>query len=160
MLYTCRYQAPFSGITLASDGVSLTGLWLDGQKRRPDALLASASGGEDIAVLRSAAAWLDRYFAGLKPDIGELALAPAGTAFQRAVWKLLCNIPYGEVMTYGEIAARLPGRTSPRAVGGAVGRNPISIIIPCHRVVGADGSLTGYAGGLEAKKKLLALEAR
>ena len=106
--------------------------------------------------------WLDRYFAAERPDTRELPLAPAGTEFRRAVWALLLDIPYGSVTTYGRLAEeyeRVSGhKTSPRAVGSAVGHNPISIIIPCHRVVGADGSLTGYAGGVENKRLLLELE--
>ena len=107
--------------------------------------------------------WLDRYFAGRKPDISELSLAPAGSEFRQEVWRILCEIPYGEVVTYGSIAKRMAekmGREtmSSQAVGGAVSHNPISIIIPCHRVAGADGSLTGYAGGIQTKVKLLELE--
>lgn len=114
-------------------------------------------------MLERAKRWLDRYFAGERPVPQELPLAPAGSTFRQEVWKILCDIPYGEIVTYGEIAAKLArqlGRKSmsAQAVGGAVGHNPISVIIPCHRVVGADGSLTGYAGGIEKKRKLLRLE--
>lgn len=117
----------------------------------------------DQPVLRIAKAWLDRYFAGEKPEISALPLCPAGSAFRQAVWQMLCEIPYGEVVTYGDIAQKMAARLgrktmSSQAVGGAVGHNPISIIIPCHRVVGANGSLTGYAGGVDQKRKLLALE--
>ena len=117
----------------------------------------------EVSVLHQVQDWLDRYFAGQKPVISELPLAPAGSAFRRIVWKLLCEIPYGEVTTYGELAekaASIMGRKSmsAQAVGGAVGHNPISIIIPCHRVVGTDGSLTGYAGGVDKKAWLLELE--
>jgi methylated-DNA-[protein]-cysteine S-methyltransferase len=101
--------------------------------------------------------WLGAYFAGRKPGIGDLPLAPNGSAFRWSVWKELLAIPYGEVATYGDIAERI-GCKSAQAVGGAVGHNPISIIIPCHRVVGRNGSLTGYAGGLDRKRKLLELE--
>ena len=114
-------------------------------------------------ILRKTKFWLDRYFAGEKPDMDELSLAPQGSEFCKMVWGILCEIPYGEVTTYGEIAKKVAERTgkksmSAQAVGGAVGHNPISIIIPCHRVIGADGSLTGYAGGIEKKVKLLELE--
>lgn len=117
----------------------------------------------DTGILPRTKEWLDRYFAGKRPAISELALAPAGSEFRRAVWKILCEIPYGEVTTYGEIARKIAKQLgmesmSAQAVGGAVGHNPISIIIPCHRVVGSDGSLTGYAGGLEKKLWLLTLE--
>lgn len=100
-----------------------------------------------------------------KPMLSELALAPQGSDFQQNVWKLLCEIPYGETTTYGELAKRVAAQMgretmSAQAVGGAVGWNPISIIIPCHRVVGADGSLTGYAGGLDKKLRLLEIEGR
>ena len=107
--------------------------------------------------------WLDCYFVGKRPDGIQVPLAPAGSPFRQSVWKALQEIPYGETATYGEIAKRLEkkagnGKTSDRAVGGAVGHNPIGILIPCHRVIGADGSLTGYAGGVERKAWLLAHE--
>ena len=107
--------------------------------------------------------WLDRYFAGERPAISDLALAPFGSAFRQKVWNILCGIPYGQIITYGDIAKQLASDLhkkgmSSQAVGGAVGHNPISIIIPCHRVVGANGSLTGYAGGIDTKVKLLELE--
>ena len=158
MYQTTTYASPVGELTLASDGTALTGLWLEGQK-----YFGGTSGEElapgrpDLPVFQAARAWLDRYFAGEKPSPAELPLAPAGTPFQRAVWEKLQAIPYGAVTTYGALARELDG-ASPRAVGSAVGRNPISIIIPCHRVVGADGSLTGYAGGLERKQRLLTHE--
>ena len=158
MYQTTTYASPVGELTLASDGTALTGLWLEGQK-----YFGGTSGEElapgrsDLPVFQAARAWLGRYFAGEKPSPAELTLAPAGTPFQRAVWEKLQAIPWGAVTTYGALAQELGG-SSPRAVGSAVGRNPISIIIPCHRVVGADGSLTGYAGGLDRKVWLLALE--
>ena len=160
-MFTARYGSPVGELLLASDGERLTGAWLAGQSH----YAAGLTGAEENAALPLFAAvrgWLDRYFAGERPAPAELPLAPAGTAFRRAVWALLLEIPYGSVTPYGRLAEeyeRVSGhRTSPRAVGGAVGRNPISIIIPCHRVVGADGSLTGYAGGVETKRRLLKLE--
>ena len=161
MYQTTTYASPVGELTLASDGTALTGLWLEGQK-----YFGGTSGEElvpgqpDLPVFQAARAWLDRYFSGEKPSPAELPLAPAGTPFQRAVWEKLQAIPYGAVTTYGALAGALAaqlGRASmsSQAVGGAVGRNPISIIIPCHRVVGADGSLTGYAGGVERKQRLL-----
>lgn len=155
MYQTTTYASPVGELTLASDGTALTGLWLEGQK-----YFGGTSGEElapgrsDLPVFQAARAWLDRYFAGEKPSPAELTLAPAGTPFQRAVWEKLQAIPYGAVTTYGALARELDG-ASPRAVGSAVGRNPISIVIPCHRVVGADGSLTGYAGGIDKKLWLL-----
>ena len=145
MAYTCHFESPLGPLTAASDGENLTGLWFDGQKYF--------------------AAGLDpEYFRGEVPDFVP-PLRLKGTAFQRAVWEILLTIPYGETMTYGEIARKLAkeqglARMSAQAVGGAVGHNPVSLIVPCHRVVGADGSLTGYAGGVERKKQLLMMEKR
>ena len=155
MDYTSAYDSPLGEILLASDGEALTGLWFEGQ-RRFAATLAPGHEERILPVFEETAAWLDAYFSGAQPDFTPL-LRPAGTAFQREVWALLRAIPYGQTVSYAELAARL-GRSSARAVGGAVGRNPISLLIPCHRVIGADGSLTGYAGGLERKNRLLALE--
>ena len=163
MYYISHYKSPVGLLTLAGEGEHLTGLWLEGQKYF-GATLPRQSLERDIdPVFIKAREWLDRYFAGERPGIGELSLAPSGGVFRQEVWRLLCEIPYGEVTTYGEIARRLAKRlgrssTSAQAIGGAVGHNPISIVIPCHRVVGAGGSLTGYAGGVEKKRWLLAHE--
>lgn len=158
MIYTAHYTSPLGGITLASDGMTLTGLYFDGERDFPD---LSAAHKKDLPVFGEAMHWLDLYFAGKEPDFSP-ALNPTGTAFQQAVWEILRTIPYGGTTTYGAIAKRLEKvrgkRMSAQAVGGAVGRNPISILIPCHRVIGADGSLTGYAGGLDKKEYLLGLE--
>ena len=158
MIYTVHYTSPLGGITLASDGMALTGLYFDGERDFPD---LSAAHKKDLPVFGEAMRWLDLYFAGKEPDFSP-ALNPTGTAFQQAVWEILRTIPYGGTTTYGAIAKRLEKvrgkRMSAQAVGGAVGRNPISILIPCHRVIGADGSLTGYAGGLDKKEYLLGLE--
>lgn len=158
---TCIYESPLGRITLASSDGALTGLWFAGQKYDLDSLGEHAEG--DCPALTSARAWLDRYFAGKNPSLKELPpLTPEGTAFQHLVWDELLTIPYGKTTTYGAIARRvekrLGHRSSARAVGAAVGRNHISIIIPCHRMVGSDGSLTGYAGGIERKRALLKLE--
>ena len=156
MEYRTTYPSPLGELTLASDGVSLTGLWIKGQKYfGGDAQRWEVQ--ENLPVFAAVSRWLDDYFAGEEPDPAELPLNPSGTAFRQAVWQDLLTIPYGETVTYGELAGRI-GCGSPRAVGSAVGRNPISIIIPCHRVLGADGSLTGYAGGIECKRWLLAHE--
>ena len=162
MTFTSSYASPLGPLLLASDGDALTGLWLDGQKYYAAGLAEDASEAPSLPLLRSASDWLDAYFAGDKPDAQALKLAPEGSEFQKLVWKLLRDIPYGETTTYGALAAKaeacLDRRTSARAVGAAVGRNPISIIIPCHRVLGAGGCLTGYAGGLDKKEWLLRFE--
>ena len=149
------YDSPLGRITLCSDGTYLTAVTFDGQKFEGKHIPADAVPGF-CPVLEQTRLWLKAYFAGKNPDF----LPPIrleGTAFQKAVWELLLQIPYGETVTYGQLAKRL-GCRSAQAVGGAVGRNPISILIPCHRVVGADGSLTGYAGGVEKKEWLLKIE--
>lgn len=161
MYYSTYYSSPVGRILLVGSDENLTGLWIDGQKY----FAASAPPHEitqknDLPLFDKTRNWLDEYFGGNRPDISKLTLAPRGSGFRQAVWQILCEIPYGEVVTYGYIAKRLAGQLrkktmSAQAVGGAVGHNPISIIIPCHRVVGSDGSLTGYAGGIDKKIKLL-----
>lgn len=163
MYYSARYDSPVGELTLVSTQEALVGLWICAQKYFLGRLKEPMEDGSDISVLRETARWLDRYFSGDKPVPQELPLKPEGTPFQKEVWQILCQIPWGGLMTYGEIAgcvARSRGlsRMSAQAVGGAVGHNPISIIIPCHRVVGSTGSLTGYAGGIEKKIALLTLE--
>ena len=165
MYDTAEYLSPVGRLTLAADESGLAGLWLEGQKYFGGSIAKKLGPARETPVLWQAKCWLDRYFAGEQPEIAELPLTPVGSPFQKAVWEILCAIPYGQVTTYGTIAAEVAaqmGRASmsAQAVGGAVGHNPISIIIPCHRVVGADGSLTGYAGGMEVKKKLLEFEKR
>lgn len=163
MIYTTHYPSPVGDILLAEREGALIGLWIEGQKYFLGSLREEVAVCDDRPVFSRVKNWLDRYFAGEKPAVSAIPLAPAGSEFRRQVWDILCEIPYGEVTTYGEIAkqiARKRGvwRMSAQAVGGAVGHNPISIIIPCHRVVGTNGSLTGYAGGLDKKIKLLTLE--
>lgn len=163
MLCQTIYGSPLGEITLASDGESLVGLWFTGQRYYGGTVQGEMLPKDDLPVFAAATDWLNRYFAGGRPGIYELPLAPIGGAFRQKVWKLLCEIPYGEVTTYGALAkkiAAMEGKSSmsAQAVGGAVSHNPISIIIPCHRVVGANGSLTGYAGGIERKTVLLTLE--
>ena len=161
MDYIHRCMTPLGAVTLASDGAALTGLWFDGQKHFGSTLEMNPADAE-LPVFAEAERWLDIYFSGTCPEFTpELRLK--GSCFAVSVWEALLAIPYGQTVTYGEIARRLAARTevvsvSPRAVGAAVGRNPVSLIVPCHRVIGADGSLTGYAGGLERKKRLLRLE--
>lgn len=161
MEYISEYKSPIGEILLASDGKAVTGLWFKEQKYY-GATLGEVSRKGEPYVLKEAAAWLDSYFAGKRPDM-TVPLAPRGTAFRQSVWEKLCKIPYGEVVTYKAIACQMAeemGRPtmSAQAVGGAVGHNPVSILIPCHRVVGSSGSLTGYAAGTDKKKWLLELE--
>ncbi|MCL2291046.1 MAG: methylated-DNA--[protein]-cysteine S-methyltransferase [Bacteroidetes bacterium] len=163
MYYSTIYQSPVGAITLACDNNNLIGLWNEGQKYHGDTLFEKMTENNDISIFDNTKKWLDRYFAGKKPVISELPLAPIGGEFRQEVWRILCEIPYGEIITYGDIAKKMAAKMnrksmSSQAVGGAVGHNPISIIIPCHRVVGSNGSLTGYAGGISIKVKLLELE--
>ena len=144
-----NYASPLGEIVLAADGDALIGLWFSGQAHFGAGLRDAEDG--DCAVLREAKAWLDDYFAGRAPETLP-KLRPRGTAFQQRVWAELLRIPRGETATYGELAAKIGSHAR------AVGRNPISIMIPCHRVLGADGSLTGYAGGTERKAALLKIE--
>ena len=156
-VYSTRYQSPIGEYILASDGKNLIGVWQEEQKYYMQGMPKDIIENDNMQIFDAAKHWLNRYFAKQKPAISELALAPQGSEFRQKVWNILCKIPYGETVTYGYIGSRI-GCTSGQAVGGAVGHNPISIIIPCHRVVGSNGSLTGYAGGLETKRKLLNLE--
>mgnify|MGYP004732661659 FL=1 len=160
-IFTQHYTSPLGGILLAADACGLTGLWFDGQKYF-GGQLSAAHTEREIPVLAQTKRWLDLYFAGKKPDFLP-PLHLAGSAFRQAVWALLLQIPYGQTTTYGALAKQLAAKLGrPRmfaqAVGGAVGHNAISILIPCHRVVGANGSLTGYAGGIDKKVQLLELE--
>ena len=152
---TYETDTPLGQVLLRSDGEALTGLWFVGQAHFGAGLSPAAVAGE-CPVFRETEAWLERYFGGAVPE-GRPALAPEGTDFQRAVWDMLLTIPYGEIAA--SLSRQLGRNVSARAVGGAVGRNPISLLIPCHRVLGAGGRLTGYAGGLELKTALLRLEA-
>ena len=161
MTRTTEYKSPLGRMLLAVDEEGLTGAWFEGQKYLPEGV---APENEETAlppVLESACRWLDLYFSGQEPDFMP-RLHLEGTAFRRAVWELLRKIPYGETTTYGALAKQLEAETgrrvSAQAVGGAVGHNPVSILVPCHRVVGQQGSLTGYAGGLDKKLRLLILE--
>ncbi|MCI6951646.1 MAG: methylated-DNA--[protein]-cysteine S-methyltransferase [Clostridium sp.] len=161
MIYTQHYESPLGGILLAADETGLTGLWFDGEKYYADNLAAEHEA-RDTQALGAAKRWLDVYFAGKEPDFLP-PLHPIGSAFRKEVWQLLLEIPYGQTTTYGALARRLAERRglrhmSAQAVGGAVGHNEISILIPCHRVVGTSGSLTGYAGGIDKKLSLLRLE--
>lgn len=163
MLYTTTCASPLGELMLASDGEKLVGLWMVGQKYFAAALKGEVEENNALPVFAATKKWLDAYFAGMQPAVSDLPLAPEGSVFRRGVWDILCEIPYGQCTTYGEIAKTIASRMgktsmSGQAVGGAVGHNPISIIIPCHRVVGAKGSLTGYAGGVDKKVQLLSHE--
>ena len=146
---------------MASDGHALTGLWFDGQKYF-GITLPPQQDEKKLPVFEQARRWLELYFRGQIPDFTP-PLSVSASPFRLAVWEILKDIPYGQVMTYGEISNRIAKQSglekmSAQAVGGAVAHNPVSIIIPCHRVVGSNGSLTGYAGGIDKKIKLLTLE--
>lgn len=163
MQYRSEYASPIGKLILWTDDEALKGLWIENQKYCEEGLDGEAKPGDHIPVMKQAKQWLDRYFAGGRPTPDEIPLQPEGSSFRKAVWKLLCEIPSGETTTYGRLAEVLAAQSgkehiSAQAVGGAVGHNPISIIIPCHRVVGTSGSLTGYAGGMERKRWLLAHE--
>ncbi|MGQ0697788.1 MAG: methylated-DNA--[protein]-cysteine S-methyltransferase [Panacagrimonas sp.] len=142
-------------LLLGSHGI-LTGLYMIEHKGGPR---AEQLGTQDDAAFAAAREQLAAYFAGELREF-DFAHTGKGTPFQQRVWKTLCEIPYGETISYGELARRIDQPTASRAVGLANGQNPISIIVPCHRVIGANGSLTGYGGGLERKRWLLAHEAR
>lgn len=161
MVFIHHYDSPLGGVTLAASGGALTGLWFDGQNH-----FGSTLGREyeekPLPVFAEADCWLDLYFSGIAPDFTPKLLF-RDTPFRTVVWEILLTIPYGQTLTYGQVAALVArrqgtGAVSARAIGSAVGRNPVSLIVPCHRVVGADGSLTGYAGGLERKAALLRME--
>ena len=161
MTYIQHYDSPLGGILLAADEIGITGLWFDRHKHFASTLPAERIE-QSSPALEKAKRWLDIYFTGREPDFMP-PLHPIGSPFRQAVWEILLRIPYGQTVTYGEIARRLAEKQgfvkiSAQAVGGAVGHNGISIIIPCHRVVGTNGSLTGYAGGIDKKVRLLELE--
>lgn len=161
MTYIDSYHSPLGGITLASDGAALTGLWFDGQKYFGETLSAQYEE-KSLPIFEQTIHWLNIYFSGKAPDFTP-PLSMQTTPFRKAVWEILRTIPYGQTMTYGEIAKKIATqkglpKMSAQAVGGAVGHNSISLIIPCHRVVGTNGSLTGYAGGIDKKIQLLSME--
>ena len=160
MNYVTRYLSPIGEITIASNGNAITGLWLEGQKYFADTL-GNEYAERNLPVFEQAKLWLDLYFAGEEPNFAP-PIALDSSPFRMEIWRILQEIPYGKTMTYGEIANRISKesgkKASARAVGGAVGHNPISLIVPCHRVIGANGALTGYAGGLDKKIYFLRLE--
>lgn len=160
MYYRTKYSSPLGNVFIVCDETDILGVWIEGQKYFCTKTIEEAVEKEDYPLLVQAKDWLDRYFKGENPDISELPLKSIGSGFRQEIWNILKEIPYGNTMTYGDIAKRIAKnhgkeRMSSQAVGGAVGHNPISIIIPCHRVIGSGGNLTGYAGGLDKKISLL-----
>ncbi|RGD74278.1 methylated-DNA--[protein]-cysteine S-methyltransferase [Anaerofustis stercorihominis] len=160
MVYLGNYSSPVGDIVLGSDGENLIGLWFKDQKYFLGSIKEDTVQKDDLIIFDETRKWLDKYFNGEKPLISDLPITPSGSDFRKSVWKILCEIPYGKVITYNDIAKEIDNQKgiehmSAQAVGGAVSHNPISIIIPCHRVVGSKGSLTGYAGGIDKKIKLL-----
>ena len=158
MNYISKYDSPIGEITLISDGENLTGLYIKGQTEN----INEAIYNDDLEIFYKTKEWLNKYFSGIQPRI-KIPIKLEGTEFRRQVWDILLEIPYGKTITYGDIAKKIAlkrniKRMSAQAVGGAVGHNPISIIVPCHRVIGSKGSLTGYAGGIDLKIKLLEIE--
>lgn len=150
-------DSPLGPLTLVADGDALVGVYMAGQAHRPADERFGAPAPDDDATLATVARELVEYFAGARTAF-SVPLRPIGTAFQRAVWDAIAEIPYGQTATYTELAREVGRPAAMRAVGAAVGRNPLSVVVPCHRVVGAGGALTGYAGGLERKRLLLTLE--
>ena len=156
-MFATDYSSPLGEMLIVSDGEAVCGVWFYGQKHFLSSLEDEIIKQGDLAIFDGVKEWFDDYFNGLNPKI-NFKLNPKGSDFRRKVWKILSQIPYGETLTYGEIASRISPTMSARAVGGAVGHNPISILIPCHRVLGKNHKLTGYAGGIDKKIKLLKLE--
>ena len=148
-----RITTPLGTMTAAATPDGLTGLWFDGQAHHPGELDVPVQPGQ--RWLKAAAAAMVRYYDGQQEPLRGLPLDLHGTTFQRAVWQALLAVPSGQTCSYGQIATRAGSPSAVRAAGAAIGRNPVSVLVPCHRVVGASGSLTGYAGGLERKRALL-----
>ncbi|MEG0283229.1 MAG: methylated-DNA--[protein]-cysteine S-methyltransferase [Erysipelotrichales bacterium] len=163
MIYTSTYKSPLGEMLMASDGTYLIGLWFEKQKYYGSKLLDETKEDNNLEIFKQTKQWLDKYFNGEQPNHLDLPLKPQGTKFRLLVWDILLKIPYTQTIRYGDIAKEVALKLnkptmSAQAIGGAVGHNPISIIIPCHRVVGSDKSLTGYAGGLDRKVELLKYE--
>ena len=148
-----RLATPLGEMTAAATATGLAGLWFDGQAHHPGPLAAPVNAQQ--RWLRAAAKALQTYFAGKPDPLVGLALDLHGTPFQQAVWRALLALPAGATGTYAQIAAQAGSPAGLRAAGAAIGRNPVSVLVPCHRVLGSDGSLTGYAGGLDRKRALL-----
>jgi methylated-DNA-[protein]-cysteine S-methyltransferase len=155
-MFYYEMDSPLGILRLIGDGSALIGILMEGDKHPP---AGSAGARFDEAPFRSAREQLAAYFAGELTRF-DVPIAPAGSVFQQLVWRALLDVPYGATESYGGLARRIGNPRACRAVGLANGRNPIPIIVPCHRVIGSDGSLTGYGGGIERKRWLLAHEAR
>lgn len=155
-----HYESPLGSIIIAATAKGLAGLWFDGQRHLPPELAGPAvwPSEPEHPVLKKVIQQLSEYFAGRRTAFDVPLDLAYGTAFQQSVWQALLKIPQGGTASYSEVSARIGKPAAVRAVGAAVGRNPVSIIVPCHRVMGAGGALTGYAGGLERKSALLKLE--
>ena len=161
-MYYCTYESKIGLLYLISDGKSLIGSYLEGQKYFPNNI-DNYYMNEELSILVKSKVWLEKYFNGENPSIDEIPLNYIGTEFRKTVWEVLKEISYGKLVTYKHIAEKIAKAKgiktmSSQAVGGAVGHNPLLIFIPCHRVIGVDGSLTGYAAGLNNKRFLLNLE--
>lgn len=157
-LVQSHYLSPLGPMILAASGAGLAGVWFEDQRHLPDT--SAWAQAKANSVLRQTATQLSEYFAGKRQHFDLPLDLGSGTAFQQSVWRALLGIAYGAHSSYGALSAAIGKPTAVRAVGGAVGRNPLTIVVPCHRVLGAQGALTGYAGGLERKVKLLELESR
>jgi methylated-DNA-[protein]-cysteine S-methyltransferase len=158
MISYCNYASPLGALLLVAGEHGLRGIYFD-EHRHFKGKGADWRYDPDHAALSATCAQLDEFFAGTRTSF-DVPLDLHGTPFQQAVWQELLAIPFGKTVSYGQHAQRVGKPQAARAVGAAIGRNPISIIVPCHRVVGSNGSHTGYAGGLERKRDLLAFEAR
>lgn len=156
MVYAAKLASPLGPLLVLSDGTALTGLYFEEHERGPEACAEWVSR-VDLPVFRRAEEQLRAYFDGVLREF-DLPLMLGGSASYHQVWQSLLDIPYGTTTTYATVARRLGRPDAVRAVAGAIGRNPISVIVPCHRVVGARGQLTGYAGGTDRKQYLLDLE--
>ena len=157
MMYSADYDSPIGKIIMVSDGEALISVSFYGQEHFLSSINDDIIQDDDLTIFKKVKRWLDSYFNGENPEI-DFTLKPQGSEFRCKVWARLLEIPYGKTVTYGEIAREISDTMSAQAVGGAVGQNPIAIIIPCHRVLGSNGGLTGYAGGIDRKAELLKLE--
>ncbi len=157
MYYSTNYASPIGEMLIVSDGETICGVWFYGQKHFKSTVVEKTVQDDNLSIFKQTKQWFEDYFNGKNPQI-NFQLKPEGSKFRQKVWKILSEIPYGETLTYGEIASRISPNMSAQAVGGAVGHNPISILIPCHRVLGSGGKLTGYAAGLDKKIELLKIE--